>query len=95
MGLRPYGWIDERIDMVVSFQILEIGNEAVLGKAFSMAVKLKMENQKTKHQTILQTIPGRASHTKCGAPVTSTDVREGTYGTYAYVPGVGLRMVSD
>ena len=23
------------------------------------------------------------------------DVREGTYGTYAYVPGVGLRMVSD
>ena len=23
------------------------------------------------------------------------DVREGTYGTCAYVPGVGLRMMSD
>ena len=26
---------------------------------------------------------------------TDTDVREGTYGMYAYVPGVGLRIVSD
>ena len=25
----------------------------------------------------------------------STDVQKGTYGTYAYVPGVGLKMVSD
>ena len=27
--------------------------------------------------------------------VTISGVREGTYGTYAYVPVVGLRMVSD
>ena len=27
--------------------------------------------------------------------VVITDVREGTYGTYAYAQGVGLRMVSE